>query len=292
MHNISAASPRNTYGSPPDARTKRELLSLSASMEELPPDTLLKKTPSRPPVSFLNPTPSSALRHRHARTTGPSQQGGPDYLPSEYGHQGQQAFSSSSHYTGRDHGNSSFNPSARYNSINQSSFAQDRGQRSFHAAPRRSASGGYEVTVFGFPPDKTNVIINRFQRYGEIIDKKNGSGNWVHITYKNSKGHENALHKNGYIIDGVMVGVKERNPDDDAGHQAKQRFGSSHAQNSILSGMSRTGISSMTQQDKSMGLHSRFTEPTLKRRDIYASGGGLHRKKSFCDTLTQYLLNW
>lgn len=67
------------------------------------------------------------------------------------------------------------------------------------------------VTVFGFPPDKCWEITERFQQFGEIIQRiapANGMGNWLHIRYKRSVDASRALRLNGKRLEpGLMIGV-------------------------------------------------------------------------------------
>lgn len=64
------------------------------------------------------------------------------------------------------------------------------------------------VTVFGFPPEKASMILNRFQKYGEIVKREDGDGNWVHLQYKRDVQARIAHEKNGKVFDGIMIGVK------------------------------------------------------------------------------------
>jgi len=66
------------------------------------------------------------------------------------------------------------------------------------------------VTVFGFPADKAWQITQLFQKYGEIVQRWEGKGNWVHIQYKRKIDAERALAQSGKIIlPDLMVGVQE-----------------------------------------------------------------------------------
>lgn len=67
-----------------------------------------------------------------------------------------------------------------------------------------------EVTVFGFPPQKAYVVLNRFRTYGDFRHEE-GGGNWVHLRYSDPIKAELALADNGLTIDGeFMIGVKPR----------------------------------------------------------------------------------
>jgi nuclear pore complex protein Nup53 len=37
------------------------------------------------------------------------------------------------------------------------------------------------VTVFGFPSSKASFVLKQFSNYGQILDHRVGSGNWMHI---------------------------------------------------------------------------------------------------------------
>lgn len=79
------------------------------------------------------------------------------------------------------------------------------------------------VTVFGFLPSNLQTILKHFSMYGKIINYIQGNGNWVHLQYKlfffykknilflryeNKIQAQNALTKNGKIIDQtLMIGV-------------------------------------------------------------------------------------
>lgn len=64
------------------------------------------------------------------------------------------------------------------------------------------------VTVFGFPRSRTTEILHFFRKYGELLDHRPSSGNWVHICYATKLQAQQALAKNGKVINGdLMIGV-------------------------------------------------------------------------------------
>ncbi|KAL9646101.1 hypothetical protein ABK040_007979 [Willaertia magna] len=66
------------------------------------------------------------------------------------------------------------------------------------------------VTVFGFPPTKSSIILKLFSTYGTIINHKLTNGNYMHIQFKSRFQADKALSKNGKVIDGnLMIGVVE-----------------------------------------------------------------------------------
>ncbi|KAL0479612.1 hypothetical protein AKO1_007723, partial [Acrasis kona] len=68
------------------------------------------------------------------------------------------------------------------------------------------------VTVFGFPLSKVSFVLKQFSHYGDVLDHRVGSGNWIHILYSTKLQADKALSKNGKIFDSIlMVGVVECN---------------------------------------------------------------------------------
>eukprot|EP01135_Chromosphaera_perkinsii_P004625 Nk52_evm18s292 gene=Nk52_evmTU18s292 len=66
------------------------------------------------------------------------------------------------------------------------------------------------VTVFGFPPSASAVILKQFLLYGDIIQHIMApqGGNWMYIQYQSEVQAQKALSKNGNVINGViMLGV-------------------------------------------------------------------------------------
>eukprot|EP01122_Echinamoeba_exundans_P017196 TRINITY_DN8988_c0_g1_i1.p1 TRINITY_DN8988_c0_g1~~TRINITY_DN8988_c0_g1_i1.p1 ORF type:complete len:253 (-),score=48.10 TRINITY_DN8988_c0_g1_i1:157-915(-) len=73
-----------------------------------------------------------------------------------------------------------------------------------------SASAGRWVTVFGFAPVMTEVVLQHFHSCGEIIRVRHASnqGNWMHIMFQTTLQAQKALGKSGKIIQGnLMIGV-------------------------------------------------------------------------------------
>lgn len=76
------------------------------------------------------------------------------------------------------------------------------------------------VTVYGFLPGDTNVVLREFEKCGVILKHVPGPrvANWIHILYQNRSDAQKALSKNGMQINGVLIiGVK---PVDPTQHQA------------------------------------------------------------------------
>lgn len=66
------------------------------------------------------------------------------------------------------------------------------------------------VTVFGFPINSSATVLRHFQAYGSIVKhvQEVSHGNWMHIMYQTKLQAQNALSKNGKIIQGtIMIGV-------------------------------------------------------------------------------------
>ncbi|KAL6568186.1 Nucleoporin nup35 [Orobanche hederae] len=67
------------------------------------------------------------------------------------------------------------------------------------------------VTVYGFSPADTNLVLREFEKCGVILKHVPGprDANWMHILYQNRSDAQKALAKNGMEINGVLIiGVK------------------------------------------------------------------------------------
>ncbi|XP_019052907.1 PREDICTED: nuclear pore complex protein NUP35 [Nelumbo nucifera] len=71
------------------------------------------------------------------------------------------------------------------------------------------------VTVYGFSPGDTNLVLREFEKCGVILKHIPGprDANWIHVLYQNHSDAQKALNKNGMQINGVLiVGVKPLDP--------------------------------------------------------------------------------
>ncbi|WCJ40842.1 mitotic phosphoprotein N' end (MPPN) family protein [Euphorbia peplus] len=71
------------------------------------------------------------------------------------------------------------------------------------------------ITVYGFPPGDTNLVLREFEKCGVILRHVPGprEANWMHILYQSRSDAHKALSKNGMQINGVLiVGVKPVDP--------------------------------------------------------------------------------
>ncbi|KAJ7963057.1 Nuclear pore complex protein NUP35 [Quillaja saponaria] len=71
------------------------------------------------------------------------------------------------------------------------------------------------ITVYGFSPADTNLVLREFEKCGMILKHVPGprEANWMHILYQNRADAQKALNKNGMQINGVLiVGVKPLDP--------------------------------------------------------------------------------
>uniref|UniRef100_A0A2P2IQ00 Nuclear pore complex protein NUP35 n=1 Tax=Rhizophora mucronata TaxID=61149 RepID=A0A2P2IQ00_RHIMU len=71
------------------------------------------------------------------------------------------------------------------------------------------------VTVYGFSPGDTNLVLREFEKCGVILKHVPGprEANWIHILYQNRSDAQKALNKNGMQINGVLIiGVKPVDP--------------------------------------------------------------------------------
>lgn len=71
------------------------------------------------------------------------------------------------------------------------------------------------VTVYGFSPSDTNLVLREFEKCGMILKHVLGprNANWMHILYQNRADAHKALGKSGMPVNGVLiVGVKPVDP--------------------------------------------------------------------------------
>lgn len=71
------------------------------------------------------------------------------------------------------------------------------------------------ITIYGFSPADTNLVLREFEKYGVILKHVPGprNANWMHILYQNRSEAQRALSKNGMCINGVLIiGVKSVDP--------------------------------------------------------------------------------
>ncbi|XP_059641238.1 nuclear pore complex protein NUP35 [Cornus florida] len=71
------------------------------------------------------------------------------------------------------------------------------------------------VTVYGFSPGDTNLVLREFEKCGVILKHVPGprDANWMHILYQSRSDAQKALSRNGMQINGVLiVGVKPVDP--------------------------------------------------------------------------------
>ncbi|GAA5875537.1 hypothetical protein JCM8547_007576 [Rhodosporidiobolus lusitaniae] len=107
------------------------------------------------------------------------------------------------------HVDSSMNPLRRSPSSDPTGSPFASTSAPLHPAP--SASDGYAVNVFGFPPSALDLVLDYFSQFGEILSRTPSSegGNWVTISYAQPWSAARAARKNGEILSGVlMVGIK------------------------------------------------------------------------------------
>lgn len=73
------------------------------------------------------------------------------------------------------------------------------------------------VTVFGFPPSSTSIVLAQFASCGTIIDKKHPTqGNWMHVKFSSLHEVAKALAINGKVISNcIMIGVRPHHNTED-----------------------------------------------------------------------------
>ncbi|XP_076898347.1 nuclear pore complex protein NUP35-like [Bidens hawaiensis] len=71
------------------------------------------------------------------------------------------------------------------------------------------------VTVYGFSPADTNLVLREFEKCGVVLKHVPGprDSNWMHILYQSRFDAQKALSKNGMQLNGaVIIGVKPVDP--------------------------------------------------------------------------------
>lgn len=71
------------------------------------------------------------------------------------------------------------------------------------------------VTVYGFSPADTNLVLREFEKCGVILKHVLGprDSNWMHILYQSRFDAQKALSKNGMQLNGALIiGVKPVDP--------------------------------------------------------------------------------
>ncbi|XP_020269281.1 nuclear pore complex protein NUP35-like [Asparagus officinalis] len=71
------------------------------------------------------------------------------------------------------------------------------------------------ITVYGFSPGDTNLVLREFEKCGVILKHVPGprDANWMHILYQNRYDAQKALAKNGAQLNSVLIiGVKPVDP--------------------------------------------------------------------------------
>lgn len=84
-----------------------------------------------------------------------------------------------------------------------------------HRQTNGAADGQCWVTVYGFTPQNTNLVVRELEKCGTILKHVSGpeGANFVHILYQNTYDAQKALQKNGVQISlSLMVGVKPMDP--------------------------------------------------------------------------------
>lgn len=66
----------------------------------------------------------------------------------------------------------------------------------------------YWVTVFGFNKDQLSEILDLFNRHGNVVKHEQPEeGNWVKLRYSSVTHAQQALSRNGQLLDKTMIGV-------------------------------------------------------------------------------------
>uniref|UniRef100_F1L357 Nucleoporin NUP35 n=1 Tax=Ascaris suum TaxID=6253 RepID=F1L357_ASCSU len=143
---------------------------------------------------------------------------------------------------------------------------------------RDNADGALHwVIVFGFSPEDASRVLQLFSRHGTVVAHRFAErGNWVYIRYSSIIHAQQALSRNGRIIDGCLrLGVIPIDPGELAslGDIAKMDTSSSRAEESTAI----RGASSLTPLAlKSPSVESRST-PQGTFQSIDSPGGSSYR---------------
>ncbi|KAL0906188.1 hypothetical protein M5K25_024662 [Dendrobium thyrsiflorum] len=110
------------------------------------------------------------------------------------------------------------------------------------------------VTVYGFAPGDTNLVLREFEKCGTILKHVPGprDANWMHVLYQNHYDAQRAIGKNGAQINSVLIiGVK---PVDYAQRQyLDERHNSSNQASLLIPFTPRTSYSRSTSASMASG---------------------------------------
>jgi len=82
--------------------------------------------------------------------------------------------------------------------------AQDTQRDSTSKTPEQD----YWVTVFGFDRAQLSDVLDLFGRHGNIVKSETpDEGNWIHIRYGSVTHAQQAIARNGQLLDKTMIGV-------------------------------------------------------------------------------------
>ncbi|WOL20535.1 nuclear pore complex protein [Canna indica] len=137
-------------------------------------------------------------------------------------------------------------------------------------------NGGHDtdqwLTVFGFAPGDTNLVLREFEKCGAILKYVPGprDGNWIHILYQNPYDVQKALKKNGLQLDLLIIGVKLADPMHR--HILKEKLDKSNHGGFMVSLPSNSGSLNTSATAPSSGVLARSYYPRTKPN--LSTGGG------------------
>ncbi|KAH9297129.1 hypothetical protein KI387_028811 [Taxus chinensis] len=195
----------------PDGPPPPPILSLHEQVEDISPAPHDFKTPppttktSSPFVSFRNNTPPGAVeagpfgRGLSFQTPGDSNRRSPLFLEADKENESPE----------------NVNDSSRQESRGLLALPPLEDVKRPESESNGTADGHGWVTVFGFTPKNTNLVLREFEKCGTILKHVSGpeGANFVHILYQNPYDVQKALQKNGVqISSSLMIGVKPMDP--------------------------------------------------------------------------------
>ncbi|GAQ86057.1 nuclear pore complex protein Nup53 [Klebsormidium nitens] len=107
----------------------------------------------------------------------------------------------------------------------------------------RSSEDDRWVTVYGFGPDDTNLVLREFERCGPVVEHVFGprGSNWMHLQYQNMYDARKALAKNSAQLTGsLIIGVKPLDPQLRASITRKAEDSQTGQQTGVASPLSKT----------------------------------------------------
>ncbi|XP_022905535.1 nucleoporin NUP35 [Onthophagus taurus] len=193
----ASRTPNVKYTSTPDSRNLRQKL-FNQSLNESYQNNMNQGNFQSPPYNNVQPErtgpPKQGLFDTIDKSTPPVLSSTVQFTP------GQGSFPTESFSI---IGNESIN----YNIISPGHDSMNK--FNYTSIQHKQQHEGMWVTVFGFPPSATSLVLAQLANYGSIVDKKFPTqGNWIHLKYSSPLEANKALALHGKLIsNSIMIGV-------------------------------------------------------------------------------------